>query len=58
MATVGISGLVASLVGGVLWELIDPTATFWLGAGFALLGSVALALLIAPIRSELVRKRT
>jgi MFS family permease len=51
MTTVGISGLVASLVGGELWKVIDPTATFWLGAASALLGSVALVLLLPSGRA-------
>jgi MFS family permease len=46
MTTVGISGFIASAVGGALWEKIDPTATFCLGAASALLGSVALILLV------------
>jgi MFS family permease len=45
-ATIGITGLVASIVGGELWMRIDPSATFFFGAGFSLLGSVALVLLV------------
>jgi MFS family permease len=56
MTTVGISGLIASLIGGELWERIDPTATFWLGAASALLGSVALVLFVPSTRSEMMRK--
>jgi MFS family permease len=41
-ATVGISGLVASLVAGQLWTRIGPPAAFIYGAIFALLGSLAL----------------
>lgn len=48
MATVGVSGLVASIVGGELWTRVGPAATFLYGAGVALLGSVALALLVPP----------
>jgi MFS family permease len=42
MATVGISGLVASVIGGELWTRVDPAATFYYGAIMALAGSVAL----------------
>jgi MFS family permease len=45
-ATVGLSGLVASIVGGELWVTIGPPATFFLGAGSALLGTIALVLLV------------
>jgi MFS family permease len=45
-ATVGLSGLVANVVGGELWTQIGPPATFIYGAVFALLGSVALILLV------------
>ena len=41
-ATIGLSGLVASIVGGELWTRIGPPATFLFGAGSALLGSLAL----------------
>ena len=33
--TVGVATLVASLVAGVLWEVVSPEATFLAGAGFA-----------------------
>jgi MFS family permease len=45
-ATVGLSGLVASVVGGELWTQIGPAATFLYGAVFALLGSVALIVFV------------
>jgi MFS family permease len=41
-ATIGITGLIASIVGGELWERVDPSATFYFGAASALAGSVAL----------------
>jgi len=44
--TVGLSGLVASIVGGELWSHINPTATFLYGAAFAFAGLIALQLLI------------
>lgn len=46
MATVGITGLIASSVGGGLWKYVDPSATFFLGAGSSLLGSIALILFV------------
>ena len=45
-ATVGLSGLVASLVGGALWTHVNPGATFLYGASFALAGAIALQVLI------------
>jgi MFS family permease len=45
-ATVGLTGLIASIAGGFLWEQVGPPATFFLGAGSALVGSMALVLLI------------
>jgi MFS family permease len=45
-ATIGLSGLVASIVGGELWTRVGPQATFLFGAGSALLGSLALVLLV------------
>jgi MFS family permease len=52
-ATVGITGLVASIVGGELWERIDPAATFYFGAAFAVLGSVALVVLVPKGGAEM-----
>jgi MFS family permease len=52
-ATVGITGLVASIVGGELWERIDPAATFYFGAAFALLGSFALVVLVPKGGAEM-----
>jgi MFS family permease len=46
MATVGLTGLVASIVGGVLWTSRGPEATFLYGAASALVGCVALALFV------------
>jgi MFS family permease len=43
-ATIGITGLMASIVGGELWTSVSPSATFFFGAGSALLGSAALVL--------------
>lgn len=51
-AVVGLSGLVASIVGGELWTRIGPSATFLYGAAFALLGSVALVLFVPKKQDE------
>lgn len=45
-ATVGFSGLVASLVAGLVWDRIAHSVVFLAGALFAALGSVALVLLV------------
>jgi MFS family permease len=44
--TVGVLQLVASLVAGMLWDRIGHAAVFYYGAAFALIGSVALLVLI------------
>lgn len=44
--TIGLSGLVASIVAGQLWTRMGPRATFLYGATCALAGSVALAALV------------
>jgi len=45
-ATLGVTGLVASVVGGELWTRFGASATFALGATSALAGSVAVVLLV------------
>jgi MFS family permease len=50
-ATVGLSGLIASLAAGALWDRVSHAAVFLLGAGFATLGGIALWLL-TPARSR------
>jgi MFS family permease len=47
-ATVGLSGLVASVLGGQFWTRIGPSATFLYGAGFCVLGIIALQRLLPP----------
>lgn len=49
-AAVGLSGLVASLVAGLLWDHVGHAAVFLYGAAFAAAGIVALLLLVAPDR--------
>lgn len=49
-ATVGVVQLVASLVGGQLWDRVGHAATFYYGAAFAAVGAVAL--LLTPVRDR------
>ena len=46
-ATVGLTGLFASVAGGQLWDRIGPAAAFWYGAGLGVAGLVALGLLVS-----------
>ena len=50
-ATVGLLQLVASVVAGVLWDRVGHAAVFYYGAVFAIVGIIALLLLI-PRRSR------
>jgi MFS family permease len=45
-ATLGLTGLFASIVGGQLWVRFGPAATFLFGAASALAGAAALLLLV------------
>jgi MFS family permease len=54
-ATIGLTGLVASVVGGVLWTRVSPAATFLYGSAAALLGGAALTVLVAPKPSSRAR---
>jgi MFS family permease len=44
--TVGLSGLFASIVAGLVWDSIGHSAVFFLGSGFALLGCITLLLFV------------
>jgi len=44
-AVVGLLGLVASVVAGLLWDHISHAAAFYYGATFAIAGSVGLLLI-------------
>jgi MFS family permease len=44
--TVGLLGLVASVVAGLLWDHVSHTAVFVYGAVFAVIGSIALLILL------------
>ena len=45
-ATVGLCGLVASLVAGWLWDEVGHTAVFLFGAALAVVGGVAMLALV------------
>lgn len=45
-ATVGLTGMVASTIGGQLWDRAGPAATFWFGAALGLAGIVAVIALV------------
>lgn len=44
--TVGLTSLIASIAGGYLWTLFNPSATFFYGVFFAVLGMIAAFFLI------------
>ena len=45
-ATVGLLGLVANIVAGLLWDRVGHAAVFYYGAAFAVVGSIGLLVLI------------
>jgi len=47
--TVGLLGLVANLVAGLLWDRLGHAAVFYYGAAFAMVGSIGLLVLIPGI---------
>jgi MFS family permease len=48
--TIGLLGLVANLVAGLLWDRIGHATVFYYGATFAVVGSVGLLVLIPGIK--------
>jgi predicted MFS family arabinose efflux permease len=50
-AVTGITQIFASYIGGLLWDKIDSSATFYFGAALAML-SVALLFLLLPSRQK------
>ena len=58
-ATLGLLGLVASVVAGLLWDHVSHMSVFLYGAAFALGGSIALLALVPPeqIRSPTAAAR-
>jgi MFS family permease len=55
--TVGFSGLVASAIAGLLWDRVGHAAVFLYGAGFAVIGGIALIILV-PARPAATRGNT
>ncbi|HEX9058140.1 MAG TPA: MFS transporter [Ktedonobacterales bacterium] len=51
-ATVGLSGLVASVVAGQLWTAVSPRAVFVYGLVFAVLGAILLMILVRGAATE------
>ncbi|MBI2850264.1 MAG: MFS transporter [Chloroflexi bacterium] len=45
-SVVGISVLLGGILGGVIWDVIGPSATFFLGAGLALLAMLGILTLV------------
>lgn len=51
---IGLTTFAASLVGGILWDKINPSATFFYGAFFAALA--CLTLVVLPLKSPIFEK--
>ena len=49
-ATLGVLGLVASVVAGLLWDHVSHAAVFLYGAAFAIAGSIALMALVPAMQ--------
>lgn len=49
---IGLSGLVASIIAGQLWDKISHPAVFIYGASFATLGSLALLIFVSKIKQD------
>ena len=48
----GVAMLPASLIGGWLWDRVSPAATFYFGAGTAILSALLFVMLIASMRNS------
>jgi MFS family permease len=48
---VGIMALPASLIAGVLWDVFNPAATFYFGAGLALLAMLGIIFIVKEQRN-------
>ena len=55
--TVGLLGLVANIVAGLLWDRIDHAAVFYYGATFAIMGSMGLLVLVPGDRTTTPSRR-
>jgi len=51
--TVGLLGLVASVIAGLLWDRVSHAAVFYFGAAFAVVGSLALLILTPTSRQNI-----
>jgi MFS family permease len=51
-AAIGIGSLVASLLFGAIWTRVSPQAAFFTGAGFALLASLLLYLILSDAKNS------
>jgi hypothetical protein len=49
-ATLGLIGLVASVVAGLLWDHVSHAAVFLYGGAFAIAGSIALMALVPAMQ--------
>jgi hypothetical protein len=47
-STIGVTSLIASVVGGQLWTLLGPAYTFGYAVFFSIAGAVALSLVRIP----------
>ena len=50
---VGLAMFPASLIGGILWDRISPSATFYFGAATAVLSAAFFALFIIAARKDI-----
>ena len=55
--TIGLSGLAASLVAGLLWDQAGHAAVFLFGAAFAVVGVIALLALVPDDARRVVPAR-
>jgi MFS family permease len=51
-AVVGVLLLPASIIAGLLWDAINPSAPFWFGAACAAGGTILLVLFVRPARAR------
>jgi MFS family permease len=51
-AVVGVLLLPASIIAGLLWDAINPSAPFWFGAACAAGGTIQLVLVLRPARAR------
>jgi len=49
---VGLDGAAASLIAGIVWSRIAPAATFYIGAGLALIAMAGLIFMIKEVKGK------